>query len=328
MSAEECCELHRRTPRTLRQLALIFVCAGVFACGEDVAPPPLDDDERADESSTAGDDKDAGASPQSSARDSSPAQSGGAQSQRDASRPQQPEGPAPSGPKPLLDAATEQPSSDAGSEPFDPGDTPADASVPREDLGAGDGKDVVTIGDSWMSMIGNGDGIEGALRRAGKRYRNYGVPATTLSGQIPGQYTSAKRAGSDIKTVIMTGGGNDIMFSGACNSNADACANAGAMIVMRLNTLWTQMANDGVKDIVYIQYASSAGTSRMRPDGGASGNATVPICASGKVRCHSIPTSDLVSSRDLPDGIHPNQSANDRIAKRILETMTMRGVRR
>jgi hypothetical protein len=127
----------------------------------------------------------------------------------------------------------------------------------------------------------------------------------------------------------MTGGGNDIMFSGACNSSADACAKAGAMIVMRLNTLWTQMATDGVKDVVYVQYASSAGTANMRPmDGASGGNAMIPICTSGKIRCHSIPTSDLVSARDLPDGIHPNQSANDRIGKRILEIMTMRGVRR
>jgi hypothetical protein len=47
----------------------------------------------------------------------------------------------------------------------------------HEDLGKGDGADVVTIGDSWMSnTLGTGNAIEGALSRLTRQpYRNYGV---------------------------------------------------------------------------------------------------------------------------------------------------------
>src|SRR4051794_12397694 len=94
-----------------------------------------------------------------------------------------------------------------------PGDAGVTATGAHEDLGKGDGTDVVTIGDSWMSIITNGGGIEGGLDRAGTSYRHYSVAGTLLlNGQIPGQYDQAKAINPKILTVIMTGGGNDIMF--------------------------------------------------------------------------------------------------------------------
>lgn len=191
-----------------------------------------------------------------------------------------------------------------------------------DDLGSGDGSDVVTIGDSWMSYFANRGGIEGALRRAGKDYRNYGVAATTLAGSIPGQFTRAKRDNPEISTVIMTGGGNDILFTGGCNT-ATQCGEAVVTLVANLNKLWTQMADDGVQNIVYIQYANDAG-SRARPD---EPPPVAEICLSGRVRCHSIKTTELVDGA-LIDGIHPSSAANERIASAVLELMEIRGVRR
>jgi hypothetical protein len=329
--------LECRTGAGLFRLALLVaLSAPLFACSEEPTDPVAgDDDDQTNEAPATADDDtdqaddDQGETPGASDKDAGPrpaARDGGTPTRKpDASGPK---------PDPLIDAGGELPGSgdrgDGGGEPFDPAETPDDAGVPREDLGVGNGSDVVTIGDSWMDYALSGGGIEAALRKEGKRYRNYSVSGTTLgSGAISGQFDRAKRANADIKTVVMTGGGNDIMFSGACNSNADRCADAGAMIVKLLNDLWTKLADAGVKDVVYIQYASSAGTARMRPDGGASGmGAVVAVCTSGKIRCHSIPTSDLVASRDLLDGIHPNSGANTRIAKRVLETMEKRGVRR
>src|SRR5207248_1465446 len=81
------------------------------------------------------------------------------------------------------------------------------------DLGKGDGSDVITIGDSWMNLIFTG--IEPSLDSvSGQHYRHYAVPGTlVLNEQIPGQYESAKQANPAIKTVVMTGGGNDILTS-------------------------------------------------------------------------------------------------------------------
>jgi lysophospholipase L1-like esterase len=195
----------------------------------------------------------------------------------------------------------------------------------RMDEGKGDGSDVITIGDSWMDYILGGRGIEGALDRAGTNYRHYGLSATTLlSGQIPRQYTQAKGANPKILTVIMTGGGNDIMFSGGCNT-AEACERSVAMIQAALDTLWTEMAADGVKDVIYIQYSADAGTSPQ--DTRPKDTKPVPICLTGKIHCHSLATTDLVMGQ-LLDGIHPTSGANDRIAKALLELMEARKMRR
>lgn len=194
------------------------------------------------------------------------------------------------------------------------------------DYGKGDGSDVITIGDSWMNIATNGGGIQGALDRAGTKYRHYAQPGTTLiMGQIPVEYDQAKAANPKISTIIMTGGGNDVMFSGGCNTK-EACAMSAQRIADALDDLWTKAAADGVTSTVYIQYSRNAGTAPAdtRPD-----KAPIPkICTTGKLRCITIDTTDLIASTDTVDGIHPTVAGCDRIAKRTLETMEKNGVRR
>jgi hypothetical protein len=202
-----------------------------------------------------------------------------------------------------------------------------EAATPQEDLGKGDGSDVITIGDSWMSIATNGGGIEGALNRAGTNYRNYAVAGTQLlNGQIPGQYDQAKRANADIKTIIMTGGGNDVMFSGGC-STKEACTAFSQMIADGLDELWVKAAADGATGAVYIQYSRNAGTApaETRPDMPA-----IPkICSTNSdFRCVFINTTDLIGPGDTGDGIHPTLAGCDRIAKRVIEEMEKAGVRR
>ena len=195
----------------------------------------------------------------------------------------------------------------------------------RTDLGKGDGSDVVTIGDSWMDYIGGGGGIQAGLDRAGFRYRHYALSGTTLlSGQIPSQYTQAKSVNPDIKTIIMTGGGNDVMFSGGCNTE-ELCEMSVMRIQEGLQELWSQMADDGVKDVIYIQYSEDAGTAPMgtRPKS----TKPVPICLTGRILCHSVPTTELVMGQ-LVDGIHPTAGANDRIAAELVKIMEQRKMRR
>jgi lysophospholipase L1-like esterase len=197
----------------------------------------------------------------------------------------------------------------------------------RADLGEGDGKDVVTIGDSWMAGPLGGAGIQAGLDRAGTDYRHYAVTATTLlSGQIPGQYDRAKRANPKISTVIMTGGGNDVMFTAGSCSTPESCAEFSTKITNALNTLWTKMADDGVKDVIYVQYSENAGSTPAENRGGSAKPAA--ICYSGRISCHTVPTTDIIARSDLTDGIHPGTAGNNRIAKRVLELMVERKVRR
>jgi hypothetical protein len=222
-------------------------------------------------------------------------------------------------------AAPPPASGDAGTGSAPTGDG-GPTTPPHGDLGKGDGSDVITIGDSWMSIVTNGGGIEGGLDRAGTAYRHYAIAGTTLiGGDIPQQYARAKAANPKIATVIMTGGGNDVMFSGGCNTK-EACAMSVQAIVDALDMLWTQMATDGVKDVIFIMYSANVGTAPMgtRPDMAA----IPPICLTGKITCHSVPTTDLVGPGDSIDGIHPTLAACDRIAKSVMDLMQSTGIRR
>jgi len=224
----------------------------------------------------------------------------------------------------------------AGSGSAIPGGSGGAAAPMREDLGKGNGRDVVTIGDSWMSnTLLTGGAIEGALDRLTMQpYRHYAVQgvmllsASAFGAAIPTQYASAKRADPNIKTVIMTGGGNDIIqnpgVQASCNQGGPECVELLGRISAKLDELWTQMAEDGVQDVVYINYSRDAGSTddsvrgMMKP---------IAICLTGKIRCHAIDSTPAVMG-DLQDGIHPTRAANDRLAKVIYELMEKQGIRR
>jgi hypothetical protein len=210
------------------------------------------------------------------------------------------------------------------------------------DLGAGTGSDVVLIGDSWMSntlqIEGTGGGLAPSLIAASKKpYRNYAVQgvmmlmADTFGPAIPSQWDQAKGINPDIKTVVMTGGGNDIIQNATLQAD---CMAAGPMCKMvlgqisdALNALWTKMADSNVQDIVYIQYANDVGTvdPSLRGDKGVM---TPALCTSGRVRCHSVDSTDAVMHQIAADGIHPLQAANDRLAQVVYSLMTTEGMRR
>jgi hypothetical protein len=214
------------------------------------------------------------------------------------------------------------------------------ADAPHEDLGKGDGSDVVELGDSYMlntlQFEGTGGGIVPSLQQAsGQKYRNYALQGTMLlmadsSGPaIPTQWDDAKRANAKIKTVIMTGGGNDIIQSAAlkasCMMGADDCKQLLVKETQAFDELWSKMADSGVLDIIHVGYAEDTGTvdpSLIKDV------MTPPICSSGRVRCHDFDTTALIMKQLAGDGIHPLQAANDRIAKALVDLMAKEGIRR
>jgi len=199
----------------------------------------------------------------------------------------------------------------------------------RMDLGKGDGSDVITIGDSWMSYALNGGGIEVGLRAASmQRYRNYAVAGTMLLDEvIPRQYASAKRANPNIKTVVMTGGGNDLLLTGmsggACTSG---CMMTIERVGKRLSELWAEMAKDGVQDIVYIEY-SRGGSNKAGVEYGIT--KVKPACeaVAPPARCHFI-DSDPVIMMQLLDGVHPTSDGCQKLGKAAFDLMVKEGMRR
>ncbi len=217
-------------------------------------------------------------------------------------------------------------------EPQDAGSATSDAATePREDLGKGDGSDVVTIGDSWMSL--GRSGIQQSLVRvSGQPYRTYGVGGTRLlNDQIPNQYASAKREDEDIKTVVMTGGGNDIIqvpgLREDCAMGGSQCGMVLGQILDRLSELWMEMAADGVADVVYVQYSNPEGNNVdfRTPDG----DGVEKRCAEvpSPLRCHRLETLDIVMG-DIPDGVHPSAAGYDRIGDAVHKLMVEQGMRR
>jgi hypothetical protein len=206
-----------------------------------------------------------------------------------------------------------------------------DEPPPREDLGEGTGSDVITIGDSWMSL--GFTGIQQSLvALSGQPYRTYGRGGTRLLNEvIPDQYETAKSADAEIKTVVMTGGGNDIIqvpgLRDDCAAGGMQCAEVTSMILDRISALWEEMAADGVQDVIYVQYSNPEGNNVdfALPSGDGLG----PRCEDvpSPLRCHRLETLDIVM-RDIPDGIHPSAAAYDRIGQAVLDMMVERGMRR
>jgi lysophospholipase L1-like esterase len=201
----------------------------------------------------------------------------------------------------------------------------------RADLGEGDGSDVITIGDSWMSLGTNG--IQQSLVQvSGQDYRTYGIGGTRLlNDQIPGQYDSAKRENPDIKTVVMTGGGNDIIqvpgLRDDCMNGGMQCDMVLAQILDKLTETWTQMSMDGVQDVVYVQYSNPEGNNVSFDRSNGDGIAKRCEEVSAPLRCHRLETLDIVMG-DIPDGIHPSAAAYDRIGEAVYKMMMDEGMRR
>jgi lysophospholipase L1-like esterase len=261
----------------------------------------------------------------------------------------------------------DEPGVDAGTDPTEPGDSDDDGDsdpgqvdpdpgpvepepepepepdIPawdaRPDQGVGNGSDVITIGDSWIhNTLLTGEAISGALKRAGKRYRNYAQQGVMLlqdsllfGKAIPKQFDDALRENRNIKTVIMAAGGNDIIQTAGmqedCRNNGNRCKQKLKEIGEALKQLWAKMAANGVQDVVHITYATDAGSSGPYASD-ASKNGVLEICNAAPLNCHILETTALVRGDYILDGIHPTRAANDRIAKAILELMEKRKMRR
>jgi hypothetical protein len=243
-------------------------------------------------------------------------------------------------PMPTLDAQT-QPveagtASDTGTVATGDATTPsgdggAGDAGQRADLGKGNGKDVITIGDSWMLLIFSG--IQESLKKAsGQPYRTYGLAATqVLTGAIPGQFDSAVRADPNIKTVVMTGGGNDILLSGAgadCETGGPNCTAQLDKIAKALDTLWDKMSKAGVQDVVHVMYSAAAVKSNPVKNLPAHNERIRQMCQSHPpMRCFQLNT-DALAVQLRADGIHPTDAEYDKIGKAAFDLMVKEGMRR
>jgi hypothetical protein len=123
--------------------------------------------------------------------------------------------------------------------------------------------EVVMIGDSYMSGAPYGVVGQDIVADSKQNWtRLYYFPGSAMnygSGDlnIPYQFeTEAEGASSDIKVVIMDGGGNDVLIDNrGCLTTVDStCTSAVDMAIARAQTLLKEMVSKGVEHIVYFYY--------------------------------------------------------------------------
>jgi lysophospholipase L1-like esterase len=202
------------------------------------------------------------------------------------------------------------------------------------DLGKGDGSDVITIGDSWMLLL-PGLGIEVSLERSAMNdYRNYAVPGTRIDAIVQ-QYAAAKQADPEIATVVMAAGGNDILqdFSALldCPMLGMTCRTIIESVLQKVDTLWAQMAEDGVHDVVIIMYSRPPMDALgLQPSLDYSAEITEKACSMAPLRCTLVAAGDVFGAQNYisADTIHPTEEGYDLLGDATHEAMVETGARR
>jgi hypothetical protein len=213
------------------------------------------------------------------------------------------------------------------------------------DRGPTPGKSVLLIGDSYVDINNKAFGTElmrlareaGALA-SGDKYADRSVSGTQLSGglfAIPTQYADENNSDGHIKTVVMDGGGNDILVGNrSCITRqappeSQSCVNTINNAANAARQLLAKMAADGVEDVVYFFYP-------YLPGGGIGGDKEITrktldyampmvreTCESAPLNCVFVDTRGLFGDTpgDFQDGVHPTVANIQKISAHVFKTM-------
>jgi lysophospholipase L1-like esterase len=194
--------------------------------------------------------------------------------------------------------------------------------------------DVVNLGDSIFALSGK---IQDNLHAwAGETFRRYALSGSMIS-HISDQYDRAKADDSNISTIFMDGGGNDILIP-ACAFDPYNCkvdwweSGLSSKCKALINDIYVdtvdllnQMGRDGVDNIIYVGYYhlknGLIGSTSLNPavDYGdtklalAVQNAT----AASNYRVFVDPRPNVTASDINSDGVHPNDSGARKVATLI-----------
>lgn len=198
-----------------------------------------------------------------------------------------------------------------------------------------DRNDIITLGDSIFDLNGE---IQANLESwAGQTFRNYTQSGAELSGgsfatPVDSQYATAKSTDANINTIVMNGGGNDILIPAMlfdpnrCKTRwyrpylSSKCKSLIEDIYVTDVNLLNQMDVDGVSNIVYLGYYElPRGNTNLNAAvnygdaylGYACDTATTANCTFIDPRGH-VPAADVEG-----DDIHPTPNGSLTLANLI-----------
>jgi len=197
-----------------------------------------------------------------------------------------------------------------------------------------DRNDVVTVGDSIFDLSGD---LQRFLEaKAGETFRDYTLSGAELTGGIVArainlQYADAKATDSNITTIVMDGGGNDILIPAmtgdfyGCrtrwwrSSISSSCKNLVNNVYVDAVNLLNTMDADGVQNVVYLGYYEL-------PRDNANLTAAVnygdqklgEACANTTANCTFVdPRGTIPANYVLDDDIHPTSEGSQVLADLI-----------
>jgi lysophospholipase L1-like esterase len=203
-----------------------------------------------------------------------------------------------------------------------------------------DNNQVVTLGDSIFDLS---DKLQGNLERyAGQTFRKYTLNGAQLSNDgigvtpVVGQYAQAKSDNADIQTIVMNGGGNDILIPVVaqfdpyrCKTRwyqfgqlSSKCQNFIDDLYVESVDILNDMDNDGVENVIYLGYYYTKNAllplKSLKQAVDYGNNILARACVNSTVDCTFInPSSSIVNRDIILDGIHPASSGSRKLADLI-----------
>ena len=198
-----------------------------------------------------------------------------------------------------------------------------------------DRNDVITLGDSIFDL--NGVIQETLEGYAGETFRDYTRSGAEISGgllapSVISQYNTAKSTNPNINTILMDGGGNDILIPATlfdpygCRTRwwrrniSNACVNLIIdQYIVQVNLL-NQINADGVDDVVWLGYYElPRGNSNLTKALNLGDDLLGYGCeVSSNANCSFVdPRGTVPASQVLSDDIHPTVAGSVNLANQI-----------
>ena len=205
--------------------------------------------------------------------------------------------------------------------------------------GAGDYKEeadrneVVLLGDSIFDLSGD---IQRFLEAdAGQTFRDYTLSGAELTGglitSVAEQYEDAKAKDANIETILMDGGGNDILIPAmlldpyGCRTHwwrwdiSDSCKQLVDETYIDLVNLLNQMDADGVSNVLYLGYYELPRTnSNLKAAVNFGDTRLADACNNTTANCTFMDPRGMIPSNHVKyDNIHPTEEGSRTLADLI-----------